>query len=247
MTGKDLRKLSRLELLELMVEQGKEIETLRGQLEEANEEIHSMDSWLEDVQGKLTETNKQLAQKNGQLSSTTAQLKATTEKLEVTQSQLVTTTKQLNETKARLQESQSQLQNSKEEYEKQQIFISEAGSIAEAALKVNGVFEVAQNAAQQYLESVELMKQRQEDICAQMEKESREKAQRLLVKAKQRCAAMERETQVKCKLKEEATVKKCNATLKAAREKIENYYYELNRRQEAGSGAAKKSGEEGAN
>lgn len=34
------------------------------------------------------------------------------------------------------------------------IQIQEAGSIAEAALKLNGVFEAAQRAAEQYLESV---------------------------------------------------------------------------------------------
>lgn len=35
-----------------------------------------------------------------------------------------------------------------------QIIIAESGSIAEASLKLNKVFEVAQNAANQYLDSI---------------------------------------------------------------------------------------------
>lgn len=38
--------------------------------------------------------------------------------------------------------------------EKRELSISESGSIAEAALKVNGVFEAAQAAADQYLQSI---------------------------------------------------------------------------------------------
>lgn len=38
------------------------------------------------------------------------------------------------------------------------IIISEAGSIAEAALKLNKVFEVAQIAADQYLDNVQILK-----------------------------------------------------------------------------------------
>ena len=55
--------------------------------------------------------------------------------------------KQLEETKALAEELQAKL-NEKE------LHISTAGSIAEAAMKVNGVFEAAQAAANQYLLSI---------------------------------------------------------------------------------------------
>ena len=42
----------------------------------------------------------------------------------------------------------------KEALDDRQLHLSEAGSIAEAALRVNGVFEAAQAAADQYLQSI---------------------------------------------------------------------------------------------
>lgn len=64
------------------------------------------------------------------------------------------------------------------------IMINEAGSIAEAALKINGVFDAAQDAANQYLENVKLMNEgaqkRADDLiadaqirCAEMEADAR--------------------------------------------------------------------------
>lgn len=52
--------------------------------------------------------------------------------------------------KSRLRETEQQLTS-------QKIEISEAGSIAEAALRLNKVFEAAQKAADQYLESVKAL------------------------------------------------------------------------------------------
>ncbi len=50
--------------------------------------------------------------------------------------------------------SQSEISSLRAQLEERNIAMSSAGSIAEAALKLNGVFEAAQNAADQYLESV---------------------------------------------------------------------------------------------
>ncbi len=48
-----------------------------------------------------------------------------------------------------------QLREKEEELQNRKIKIDQAGSIAEAALALNGVFEAAQAAAQQYLESIQ--------------------------------------------------------------------------------------------
>ena len=77
MTDKELHKLKRSELLEIMIEQGKEIERLQNCLSEAEEKLHD-----------------------------------------------------------------------------RRIVMEKAGSIAEAALQLNQIFETAQRAADQYLESV---------------------------------------------------------------------------------------------
>ena len=47
-----------------------------------------------------------------------------------------------------------QLADLQEKLESREIILKESGSIAEAALKLNGVFEAAQKAAEQYLENI---------------------------------------------------------------------------------------------
>lgn len=52
----------------------------------------------------------------------------------------------------------------REKLEERKIIMGEAGSIAEAALKLNGVFDAAQNAAQQYLDSIRSLSENQEQM-----------------------------------------------------------------------------------
>ncbi len=52
------------------------------------------------------------------------------------------------------QQLEKELEEAKKNLEAREILIAESGSIAEAALKLNGVFEAAQKAADQYLENV---------------------------------------------------------------------------------------------
>ena len=71
------------------------------------------------------------------------------------------------------------------------IEINTAGSIAEASLRLNGVFEAAQAACEQYMENIRLLNERSQLVCRQMEKESREQADRLLEETRRKCAQME--------------------------------------------------------
>lgn len=112
MTDRELKKLSRADLLELLLEQMKENEKLNAQLEEA---------W-------------------GQLAD-------------------------------------------------RKIELENAGSIAEASLRLNGVFQAAQDACAQYIENIEQLNTRQEQVCAQMERETREKCDRMLADAESRSQA----------------------------------------------------------
>lgn len=52
-----------------------------------------------------------------------------------------------------------ELEKTKEQLNSREIKIKEAGSIAQAALQLNGIFEAAEQAAQQYLENVCRMKE----------------------------------------------------------------------------------------
>lgn len=58
----------------------------------------------------------------------------------------------------KIDELEKELKRVNELLNDRQIMISEAGSIAEAALKLNNVFEVVQVAADQYLDNVKRIK-----------------------------------------------------------------------------------------
>lgn len=87
-----------------------------------------------------------------------------------------------------------QLNRAEEQLRNRQIIVENAGSVAEASLQLNGVFEAAQNAADQYLENI----RRRADICEETERKSRERAEKLLNDVRIRCNAMVSETQKKC-------------------------------------------------
>lgn len=121
MTDKELKRLSRGELLEMLIQQSKELELLRKQLDAA----------------------------------------------------------------------QTALQN-------REITITNAGSIAEAALQLNGVFTAAQDACQQYMENICHLSQNQERICAQRDAESQAEAKRIVEEARKESEALEHETRMMC-------------------------------------------------
>ena len=116
MTNKELRKLSRSDLLEMLIDQSTEMETLREKLSAAETALH-----------------------------------------------------------------------------KKELTIDKAGSLAEASLQMNGVFEAAQAACEQYTENIRLLSERSQLVCRQMEKEAREQADLLLEETRRRCAQMEAE------------------------------------------------------
>jgi hypothetical protein len=95
----------------------------------------------------------------------------------------------------RLREELQQMENQLAE---RQLKINQAGSIAEAALQINQVFEAAQKAAEQYLDNVRTMSEHQEEVCQQIREESIQKASMILDEAKRKCQAMEAETTQKC-------------------------------------------------
>ena len=90
----------------------------------------------------------------------------------------------------RADELQEKLEKAEAELNSRQLKVDEAGSIAEASLRLNGVFEAAQAASTQYLENIRMLKDRQEEICAKREVESKAEADRLLTETKDACEKM---------------------------------------------------------
>ena len=84
---------------------------------------------------------------------------------------LIAQTEENDRLKIRLEQAEAQLRD-------RRIAIDKAGSIAEAALALNGVFQAAEAAAQQYLENIQRISDQQDEFyCALKEKAEKETAQ----------------------------------------------------------------------
>ncbi len=104
----------------------------------------------------------------------------------------------LLEQTCRVEELEKQLQLAKEQLNDKNLRITEAGSIAQASLQVNNVFESAQKAAVQYLENIRTLSEKQEEICAKREAASVEAAKQLILYTREKCRMMEQDTKKRC-------------------------------------------------
>lgn len=109
MTNKELQKLGRRELLQLLLNQAKETERLTGELAETQAQLQELSETYERLREKLNHKDERIHD--------------------------------LEETLAA-------------EREKREADLEDVGSIAEAALKLHGVFDAAQQAADFYLQSI---------------------------------------------------------------------------------------------
>lgn len=81
------------------------------------------------------------------------------------------------------------LQDARDRLDSRELEINQAGSIAQAALELNHVYQATQDACAQYLENIQNLSGRQEELCAQMEAETRAKCDRMLAQAKKEADA----------------------------------------------------------
>lgn len=107
-----------------------------------------------------------------------------------------------------------------------QLKIDRAGSIAEASLLLNGVFEAIEAAGKQYLDNIQTLSERQEKVCAQMEEESMKRASQLLEEAQKRSTALEAETKVKCAEMVEKAKAESQRYWDEVSKKLEQFYNE---------------------
>lgn len=115
----------------------------------------------------------------------------------------------------------AQIEQLQQQLSDRQLRIDQAGSIAEASLQINQVFEAAQQAAEQYLENIRALSGRQEEVCKKLEEESARKAHVLLAEAKRTCDAMEAETTTKCAALTKDAEEKAEQTWQTAQRKIQ--------------------------
>ena len=72
-----------------------------------------------------------------------------------------------------------QLDAAEQNLENRELRIREAGSLANAAMEINGVLFSAQKAAQQYLDNIARMEEETRSCCQQMLDEAMEQAERI--------------------------------------------------------------------
>lgn len=104
---------------------------------------------------------------------------------------LIQQTEENERLRARLNDAEDQLSQ-------RRIIMENCGSIAEASLQLSGVFNAAQAAAQEYLESIKLHSETREEIFNRIEAEARAEADLIISDAKRRCRIMEEDAERKC-------------------------------------------------
>lgn len=118
-----------------------------------------------------------------------------------------------------------------------EVRISRAGSIAEAALSLNHVFENAEKAAAQYLENIQRLSGEQESVCAQMREKSQAEAERILTEAKKRAETLLNESRKEsesilsgARQLEAETAQKCEELKEKAQAEANEYWDAVYRR-----------------
>ena len=85
-----------------------------------------------------------------------------------------------------------------DELEDRRIRISQAGSIAEAAISVTDVFSAAQEAADLYLQEIARMKKETEKACAGMIEEAKKETEEIIAEREKQCARLDAHYRREC-------------------------------------------------
>ena len=138
---------------------------------------------------------------------------------------------------------QEHLEIAENELHKREININKAGSIAEASMKLSNVFEAAQEACRLYTDNIQRLSERQESICAEIEKETKEKAaayeaevisrcERLEKDTKEACEKLDMDTKAACEKLEKDTKTSCEKMVETAKAEAKAYWDELSQKLE---------------
>lgn len=124
--------------------------------------------------------------------------------------------------KNQIQEEEKTIADLTEQLNKKEIDIQEAGSIADAVLKISGIFQTAQDAAEDYLENVRNLSGKQEEICAEIEERSKAEAERITSEADSYSQELLANTEKECSLKQEETEKYCRMLRETTERECQN-------------------------
>lgn len=127
----------------------------------------------------------------------------------------------------------------RDKLEDRKIKIEKAGTLAEASLLLNGVFESAQLAAQQYLDNLKETEDKctamtyvAQERCEVMKEETKQFCDKLESDTRKKCEEMETSTRLKCETREREAEERCTALDQKAKQDVEKRWDELTKRLE---------------
>lgn len=98
------------------------------------------------------------------------------------------------------------------------IALEKSGSIAEAALEINGVFDAAQKAADVYLDNVKKMHIDEEKHYNEAIAKANAEAESILINAKKEAETLKTKTDIECRTKIKNTEEECSAKIRTTDE-----------------------------
>ena len=118
----------------------------------------------------------------------------------------------------------AELKEAQKKLEDRSIQLDEAGSIAEAALRLNGIFDIAQIAADQYLDNLQTLSGRTDEICDR----KREKCEQEIREKREAAEQFYQEKVKEAELKSDQMIKdaetKTEEKWKTLSEQLETFY-----------------------
>ena len=141
MTDQELRKLKRLELLEMMVEQGKAVQELRAEMDKQKEQITQMEAELQEKTETIERLKKKLDQKDADMQKQVQQISIVYKRLR----------NRLNEK----DETIRQLQASLEKTANHPMHFQPGDTLDDATEQLSAILQSAERAANQYKELIQ--------------------------------------------------------------------------------------------
>lgn len=173
MLDKELKKLKRSDLLEIMIAQSKEVAAVKDQKEILEGHIAQMEDDFARLKQKLDDKDEQIEKLKVRLDEKDEQINRLKEKLDAKDEQFARLKEKLDEKDIQIDRLKARLDKKDEEIAKldaelareidnQIKGVNQIGSIAEAALKLHKIFDAAQAAADEYVEMVKACGQGEE-------------------------------------------------------------------------------------
>jgi len=122
-----------------------------------------------------------------------------------------------------------QLEESERKLKDRTITIERAGSLAEAAMLINGVIEAAQAACSQYEENIRTLSDQETERCRLREQASKDQAEALMAEAREESRRMLEECRRQCRQLRRETEESCAQLRRKAEEESKAYWDDVSR------------------